>query len=95
MDRTKLRKERLAQYGRFRELFEIEIRTGLKIRRSAMAVGADWSLMGMYCRDWVTMMRAHLFLRMAGWLFRWYIPGAADVCDAVAFGMYESAYGAA
>jgi len=95
VDRKKLRKERLAQYGRFRELFEMEIRTGLKIRRSAMAVGADWSSMGVYCRDWVTMMRAHLLLRMAGWLFRWHIPGAADLCDAVAFGMYESVYGAA
>ena len=95
LDRRQLRKARLAQYNRHRELFELEIGLALRIRRSAIALSGDWSQLEEYCREALRMARAKGMLWLAGRLFRLRVPGAVDLCDAAAFLMVSSAYLAA
>jgi hypothetical protein len=95
VDLKRLRRHRLEQYQRFRELFELEVEAALEIRRSSMARWSDWSEMESYCLDWAVMARSKLILRLAGGMFRFRIPGAVDLCDWGAWMMYKEAYRAA
>lgn len=87
-----LRRERLAMYRRYRELFEIELAFARKLRRSTMALSRDWSGLGDYTVEMVNVARYKGMLSAAGVLFRWRIPGALDLCDAAAFGLFRMLY---
>lgn len=92
IDFKQLRRRRLEQYERFRALFELEIATVLKAQRCSMAQGMDWSGMCRYCGGFLLMARASAVLTLAGYMFRFRIPGSTDLCDWAAWRMYQNAY---
>jgi hypothetical protein len=91
--RTKtLRRERFLQYQRHRELFDLEITVARKQKRATMALSNDWSGMAEYVREGLQLATYRLMLHFAGLLYISGIPGAIDVCDAAAFGMFRLTY---
>jgi hypothetical protein len=75
----KLRRERITQYARYRQLFELEIAIARKQNRASP-------------RGPVAVLRYRTMLRLAGLLFRAGIPGGSDLCDAAASGLFRITY---
>lgn len=87
-----LRRERLTLYHRYRELFLLELAVSRKLRRSAMALARDWSGVSGYAHEMAAVTRYRAMLTAAGVLFQLRIPGALDLCDAAAFGLFRMLY---
>jgi hypothetical protein len=92
VDRRKLRRERFSQYRRYRELFELEVRLIRERERCRMTRSADWSSMAAHMREAAGTAKAFALLRLAGIWFKLGIPGARDICDAAAFGLFSASY---
>jgi hypothetical protein len=92
VNRKMLRRERLQQYKRYRELFEIEVEGTRRQKASVMALQKDWSQLGEHINGAVRLARSRWMLRAAGVLYRIGVPGALDVCDAAAFQLFRAAY---
>ncbi len=95
VDRRKLRRERLLKYTRYRELFELEVRTAREAERAAMAERENWSGIGRHMWNGLNIGRGRAMLRLAALLYWLEIPGGLDLCDAGAFVMFRSTYFAA
>ena len=91
-DRRQMRRQRLAQYHRYRELFELEIRLARKLKRSRMALSNDWSSMESYLHESAELVKAASMLWAAGILYKLEMPGGLDLCDAAAFTAFRTIY---
>ena len=88
----RLRREYAQQYRQYRELFELEMGIARRHNSAAMAFARDWSGIGSSLRDAVAVWRFRLMLHAAGLMFRLGVPGALDVCDLGAFGIFRLLY---
>jgi hypothetical protein len=91
-DRKKRRQQRLLQYRRFLELFEIEVEATRHQKEFMMAASQDWSHMGQHVTGAIRLMRCRCLLRLAAGLYRVGLPGALDLCDSGAFQLFRAAY---
>jgi hypothetical protein len=87
-----LRRKRYSTYRQHLVLFEIELAFTRQLRREAMAAAGDWSDIGPYLRDCCSILKCRAMLRLAGYLFRLDIPGAADMSDAAVYGAFRRLY---
>ncbi|HEY3936520.1 MAG TPA: hypothetical protein VGL97_03780 [Bryobacteraceae bacterium] len=74
-----LRRERITQYARYRQLFEWEIAIARAQRDASLG-------------ERLAVLRYRATLRLAGLLLRGGIPGGSDLCDAAASGLVRITY---
>jgi hypothetical protein len=91
-ERNRLRRERLNQYQRHLELFELEMKLARKTYRSSLALSGNWSRLEEEFREGMVIAKERLILRCAGLLYRFNLPGAMDLCDAAAFELFSLFY---
>jgi hypothetical protein len=91
-ERWRIRKTRLAQYNKYLQLFELEIKLGRTLRHSSIALGSDWSSLDLDLAEQIQIMGHRLALRFAALLFRLSIPGGLDYCDSAAFRLFRMVY---
>ncbi len=92
LETRRLRREYAEQYRRYRELFELEVAGARRQKAAGMALAQNWAgLRSSLCEDMATW-RLFLTLRAAGLMFRFGVPGALDLCDSAAFGMFRLLY---
>ena len=89
-----LRSERITQYSRHRQLFLLELALCRRIKRNTMAASQDWSPLEGYTREGFSILKARAMFRLAGWMYRWHIPGGQDMADAAAYVMFRLLYAA-
>ena len=95
IDAKKLRRRRVAQYQRHRELFELEMLLVRKVQRAGMALSGNWSHLWPYLLGSAAIVKACWMLRAAEKLYWLGMPGALDLCDAGAFEMFRLVYSVA
>ncbi len=91
-ERSRLRRERLDQYHRHLELFELEMKLARTTYRSSLALNGNWSRMEDEFREGIVIAKERFILRCAGLLYRLNLPGAMDLCDAAAFELFSLFY---
>lgn len=87
-----IRRERFCIYRRLKHLFDIQIALSRKQKRRCMAIEGDWSGLGPYLSDSLTIVRYRLVLLVAGLLFWAGVPGSRDLCDTATAGIIRAAY---
>ncbi len=86
------RRARLQMYPRLKQLLDVEIENSRKQKRLCMALSQDWSGLGSYVRESVTIARYRLLLNLASLLSSVGVSVARDVRDAAIFLIFRTLY---